>query len=236
MNRLKGLCIVTMIVGLLLMGDLATARDDDSFSADDARNFTRQIFQADFSTIEVSGNNITFYGPDGELQCRSEYRFAGKMNGPGFDEGEGSEWYKFESISDDVCPEYKYVVATEIAYPEGMTYWNMRYGNTSFEDLINDSKYAMWYPTMTVSDFTSEELAKIVLGDEEEAISMGAAMAADRESQVSLEDWSGKWVNTGTMVDDSALIPFYQAMADAANASAANATASNASVAGAASA
>jgi hypothetical protein len=117
-----------------------------------------------------------------------------------------------------------------------MTYWNMRYGNTSFEDLINDSKYAMWYPTMTVSDFTSEELAKIVLGDEEEAISMGAAMAADRESQVSLEDWSGKWVNTGTMVDDSALIPFYQAMADAANASAANATASNASVAGAASA
>jgi hypothetical protein len=78
-----------MIVGLLLMGDLATARDDDSFSADDARNFTRQIFQADFSTIEVSGNNITFYGPDGELQCRSEYRFAGKMNGPGFDEGKG---------------------------------------------------------------------------------------------------------------------------------------------------
>ena len=99
-----------------------------------------------------------------------------------------------------------------------MTFWNMRYGNTSFDDLINNPEYSIWSPTLTLSNFTAERMAAIVNEDEEETEEMGALLWSRREPQISLEDWSGKWITTGTIVDDPALMPFYQAVADAANA------------------
>jgi len=35
----------------------------------------------------------------------------------------------------------------------------MRYGNTSFDDLINNTDYAIWYPTFAVEGTSMETVA-----------------------------------------------------------------------------
>jgi len=218
MSLLNNLGKIAIKMGLLITVGAVASGEDRIFAADDSRNLAREIFQADFSSIEISGNNITFYSPDGKVQCESEYAFVGTEKGPGFNmEGE-SEWYKFESMPTHSCSEYSHVIITEINAPEVMTFWNMRYGNTSFDDLINNPEYSILSPTLTLSNFTAERMAAIVNEDEEETEEMGAPLWSRRESQVSLEDWGGKWITTGTLVDDPALMPFYQAMANVANA------------------
>jgi hypothetical protein len=60
----------------------------------------------------------------------------------------------------------------------------MRYGNTSFDDLINNTDYAMWYPTFAVEGTTMETVAD---GYAEGAEMMGAMMLASHGSIVPAE-------------------------------------------------
>jgi len=195
---------VAMMMGLLFLGPSVMAEDGD-FTVDDAKNFLQTMMGSSFGDLGVAGDAVTYYNPDGTVRCRCEYEFAGKESVT-FG-GEEFDWYKFELKSgDEACSEYKYLIATGVHLEgeEGMVHWHMRYGNTSFDDLINSPEYVMWYPTL------AENYA-------EGAPMMGAMMKAARESLITLDAWNGTWANPGMMLDDPVMAPVYEAMAIAAN-------------------
>jgi len=214
MKMITKVSFVAMVAGLLLFGISAMA-EDDGFTADDAKNFLQMMMGSSFGDVEIAGDVVTYYNPDGTVRCRCEYEFVGK-EAVTFG-GEEFDWYKFELKSGDVaCSEYKYLIATGVHSEgdEGMVHWHMRYGNTSFDDLINNPGYVMWYPTLAEGEITAEELAESYA---EGAPMMGAMMKAARESLITLDAWNGTWANPGMMLDDPAMDLVYEAMADAAN-------------------
>lgn len=215
MYKLKCLSVIAMAIGLLSIGMSAMAEEGSAFTAADAKNFLNDMQKASFGDLSISGNSITYYSPNGTVQCQCEYEFVGKET-VSF-QGEEFDWYKFQLKStEEQCSDYKYLIATKVhSHEDGMTHWHMRYGSSNFEDLMNNPKYAMWYPTLAVDGTTVEDLAHDY---QEEAAMMGAIMLAVRESAVSLEDWNGKWINTGIMLEDPTMENLYDDMADAANA------------------
>ncbi len=107
MSILNNMKKIALAIGLLILVGIVASGDDRIFTADDSRNLVREIFLVDFSSIDISGNNITFYGSDGNVQCESEYAFVGTEKGPGFNmEGE-SEWHKFKSMPNTSCSFYQ---------------------------------------------------------------------------------------------------------------------------------
>lgn len=189
--------------------------EDDGFTADDAKNFLQMMMGSSFGDVEIAGDAVTYYNPDGTVRCQCEYEFVGTET-VAFG-GEEFDWYKFELKSEDeACSEYKYLIATAVHSEgeEGMVHWHMRYGDTSFDDLINNPGYVMWYPTLAEGEITAEELAESYA---EGAPMMGAMMKAARESLITLDAWNGTWANPGMMLDDPAMDLVYEAMADAAN-------------------
>lgn len=214
MKKIRAVSFVAMMAGLLFLGSPAMA-EDDGFTVDDAKNFLHTMMGSSFGDMEIAGDTVTYYNPDGTVRCRCEYEFAGKeavtFGGHEFD------WYKFELKSgDEACSEYKYLIATGVHSDgdDGMVHWHVRYGNTSFDDLINNPGYVMWYPTLAEGEISAEKLAENYV---EGAPMMGAMMKAARESLITLDAWNGTWANPGMMLDDPAMDLVYEAMAIAAN-------------------
>ena len=107
MSILNNMKKIALAIWLLILVGIVASGDDRIFTADDSRKLVREIFLVDFSSIDISGNNITFYGSDGNVQCESEYAFVGTEKGPGFNmEGE-SEWHKFKSMPNTSCSFYQ---------------------------------------------------------------------------------------------------------------------------------
>lgn len=214
MKKVSAVSFVAMMAGLLLLGASAMA-DDGGFTVDDARNFLQNMMRSSFGDVEVAGNTVTYYNPDGSVRCRCEYEFAGKETVT-FGGGE-FDWYKFEQKSgDEACSEYRYLIATGVHSEgeEGMVHWHMRYGNSSFDDLINNPGYVMWYPTLAEGETSAEKLAENYA---EGAPMLSSMMKTVRAPPVTLGAWNGTWVNPGMILDDPAMDPVYEAMADAAN-------------------
>jgi Zn/Cd-binding protein ZinT len=214
MKKIRAVSFVAMMAGLLFLGSPVMA-EDDGFTVDDAKNFLHTMMGSSFGDMEITGDTVTYYNPDGTVRCRCEYEFAGKeavtFGGHEFD------WYKFELKSgDEACSEYKYLIATGVHSDgdDGMVHWHIRYGNTSFDDLINNPGYVMWYPTLAEGEISAEKLAENYI---EGAPMMGAMMKAARESLITLGAWNGTWANPGMILDDPAMDLVYEAMADAAN-------------------
>ncbi|NAS89104.1 hypothetical protein C4E24_05130 [ANME-1 cluster archaeon AG-394-G21] len=158
------------------MTDAANAAaGDGTFTTNDAKSFLYAMHKSNFGDLGIAENNITYYNTDKTVKCDCEYESAG-VETVAFGEEEFN-WYKFELTSEDTtCTEYKYLIFTEVhSHEEGMVHWHMRYGNTSFNDLINNTSYAMWYPTFAVEDTTMETVAD---GYAEGAEMMGAMMLA----------------------------------------------------------
>ncbi|MDD3710860.1 MAG: ZinT/AdcA family metal-binding protein [Methanothrix sp.] len=214
MKNIGSVSFVVMMAGLLLLGASAMA-EDGGFAVDDAKNFLQTMMGSSFGDVEVAGDAVTYYNLDGTVRCRCEYEFAGK-EAVTFG-GEEFDWYKFELKSgDEACSEYKYLIATG-AHSEGddgMVHWHMRYGNSSFDDLINNLEYVMWYPTLAEGEISAEKLAE---NYGEGAPMLGAMMKAARAPSITLDAWNGTWSNPGMILDDSAMDPVYEAMAMAAN-------------------
>ncbi|NQE04311.1 hypothetical protein C5S32_00435 [ANME-1 cluster archaeon GoMg1] len=167
------------------MADAANvAAGDGSFTADDARSFLYAMHKTNFGDLEIAGNTVTYYNADGTVKCECEYESAG-VETVAFGEEEFN-WYKFAFTSEDsACSEYKYLIFTEVhSHEDGMVHWHMRYGNTSFDDLINNTDYAIWYPTFAVEGTTMETVADGYMGGAE---MMGAMMLASQGSIVPTE-------------------------------------------------
>jgi Zn/Cd-binding protein ZinT len=214
MKTIGNVSFVAMMAGLLLLGGSAMA-EDDGFTVDDAKNFLQTMMGSSFGDVEIAGDTVTYYNPDDTVRCQCEYEFAGKESVT-FG-GEEFDWYKFELKSgDEACSEYKYLIATAVHSEggDGMVHWHMRYGNISFDDLINNPKFVMWYPTLAEKETGAETLAESYA---EGAPMMGAMMKAARESLITLGAWNGTWANPGMMLDDPVMGPVYEAMTIAAN-------------------
>jgi Zn/Cd-binding protein ZinT len=138
----------------------AAAGTDGAFSVDDARSFLYAMHRSNFGNLRIAGNTITYYSVDGTVRCECECESAGAET-VAF-EGEEFDWYKFELTSKDTaCSEYKYLILCEQHSDGegGMLHFHMRYGDTSFDDLINNPAYAMWYPTFGAEGTTLEDVA-----------------------------------------------------------------------------
>ena len=158
------------------MTDAANAAaGDGTFTTNDAKSFLYAMHKSNFGDLGIAGNTVTYYNTDKTVKCECEYESAG-IETVAFGEEEFN-WYKFALTSEDTtCPEYRYLIFTEVhSHEEGMVHWHMRYGNTSFDDLINNTDYAMWYPTFAVEGTTMETVAD---GYAEGAEMMGAMMLA----------------------------------------------------------
>lgn len=153
------------------------AAGDGAFTADDARNFLYAMLATSFGDLGIAENNVTYYNVDGTVRCECEYESAG-VETVAFDDEE-FDWYKFELTPEDAaCSEYKYLIFTAIhSHEDGMVHFHMRYGNTSFDDLISNPNYAMWYPTFGVEGTTAEEVAD---GFAEDAEMLGYMMLASQ--------------------------------------------------------
>ena len=154
------------------------AAGDGTFSTDDAKNFTYAMLATNFGDLGIAENTTTYYNTNGTVICECEYESAGAET-VAFD-GEEFDWYKFELMSGDAaCSEYEYLILTEVHSHEGaMVHFHMRYGNTSFDDLINNTNYAMWWPTFGAEGTTAEEVAD---GFAEGAEMMGYMMLASQD-------------------------------------------------------
>jgi Zn/Cd-binding protein ZinT len=167
------------------MTDAANAAaGDGTFTTDDAKSFLYAMHKSSFGDLGIAENNITYYNTDGTVKCECEYESAG-VETVAFGEEEFN-WYKFALTSEDAaCSEYRYLIFTEVhSHEGGMVHWHMRYGNTSFDDLINNTNYAIWYPTFAVEGTTMETVAD---GYAEGAEMMGGMMLASQESIVPAE-------------------------------------------------
>ena len=167
------------------MADAASATaGDGAFTNHDARSFLYAMHESNFGDLGIAGNSVTYYNTDGTVGCECEYESAG-VGTIAFGEEE-FDWYKFELTSEDAaCSGYKYLILTETHSDAegGLVHFHMRYGDTSFDDLINNTNYAMWYPTFGVEGTTVEEVAE---GYAQGAVMMGTMMLASQSP--SLED------------------------------------------------
>ena len=139
----------------------AAVETDGTFTADDARGFLHAMHKSNFGNLMVAGNTVTYYNVDGTIKCECKYEGAGGEI-VAFD-GEEFDWYKFELTSEDAaCSEYRYLILREKCSPEGgMLHFHMRYGDTSFDDLINNPAYATWCPTFGAEGTTVEDVADL---------------------------------------------------------------------------
>jgi Zn/Cd-binding protein ZinT len=151
------------------------AAGDGSFTADDAKIFLYAMHETNFGDLGITGNTTTYYNTNGTVKCECEYESAGIENVTFGEEEFG--WYKFELTSGDAaCDEYKYLILTEVhSHEGGMVHFHMKYGDTSFDDLINNTNYAIWYPTLAAEGTTVEDVAD---GYMEGAEKMGYMMLA----------------------------------------------------------
>lgn len=217
MKALRGSTIIAMIALMLVIAPVMASDESGNFTIDDASSFFSAMQKTDFGDIEISGNNIIFYSPDGSVKCKGQYDYVGSKT-VDF-QGHQLEWHMFNLRSDkDGCSEYKHVIMTAVHDEAGLTHWHMRYGKLCFDILMDNPAYEMWYPTMAVEGTTVETIAN-AYGDQVEMI--GAFVVASREAankSITLADWNGRWVNTEGLLDDPLMNPIYEAASSAANA------------------
>jgi hypothetical protein len=141
------------------MAALAADMGKTCYDADSVKTFFAQMFAADFGAVSISGNQtLTYYKPDGSIEAICQYDYVGLEVADWMDNE--VEWHKYEQVSCLFVPgiesehfvytPYKYLVTTPIHQngENGMIHAHIRYGDTSFDDLINGEANAMWWPTL----------------------------------------------------------------------------------------
>jgi len=217
MNALKGSIVIVMAALMLVMAPVTAADERGNFTVDDVSNFFHAMQKTDFGDIEISGNNITFYNPDGSVKCKGEYDYVGSKT-VDF-QGHQFEWHMFNLRSDkDGCSEYKHVIATEVHDEAGLTHWHMRYGKLCFDILMENPAYGMWYPTMAANGTNADTIANAYSAEAQMIGTFVVAAQQAANNSISLEKWNGRCVNTEKLLDDPLMDPVYEAASNAANA------------------
>ena len=216
MNALNGSIVIAMAALVMIIAPAAAADESSNFTVDDISNFFHAMQKTDFGDIEISGNNITFYSPEGSVKCKGEYDYVGSKT---IDfQGYPVEWHMFNLRSDkEGCLEYKHVIATAVHDEAGLTHWHMRYGKLCFDILMENPAYGMWYPTMAANGTNSEMVSNAYSAEAQMIGAFAVAAKQAANNSPSLEKWSGRWVNTEQLLDDPLMDPVYEAAANTAN-------------------
>ncbi|MEX1021122.1 MAG: ZinT/AdcA family metal-binding protein [Litorilinea sp.] len=122
------------------------------------------MLRTDFVTVEVAGNTVV-YG-DGTASFTCEYTYAGPREA-WFGE-HTFIWHQAElSTGDDGCEAYRYLLLTESHAGDAgdIVHWHARYGDTSFEQVSNDSALELWWPSIMPSETTAQDLADGWIGN-----------------------------------------------------------------------
>ncbi|QTA87008.1 sirohydrochlorin chelatase [Desulfonema magnum] len=146
------------------VADLATG-----YTPDDVKDFMASMYRSEFGSMEINKETVTYYKTDAisgathNVSC--EYKPVGKVTVPW---GEHQvEWHRFESVSEGAA-EYAHLIATKVHSHDGdLSHWHLRYGSSSFENLIN---YAdpMWWPTAFADGSPALAIADDMLGEADE--------------------------------------------------------------------
>jgi hypothetical protein len=161
------------------IADAAADMGKSCYDAAAVKDFMADMFGADFAAVAISKKKtFTYYGADGAIEAMCRYRYKGKET---VYWGEyPMEWHKYKRVfcvprpgswSKGRChTPYKYVVTTQVhQHGDGMIHAHIRYGHTSFDDLITNPDYAMWWPTLALyGDTTAESLADDMIADPSE--------------------------------------------------------------------
>ena len=216
MNSFRGSSIYAIMAFVLVIAPAMASAESGNFSVDDASSFFYAMQKTDFGDIEITGNNITFYNPDGSIKCKGEYDYVGSKT-VDF-QGYPLEWNMFNLRSDlGGCSEYKHVIATKVHDEAGLAHWHMRYGKLCFDILMDNPSYEMWYPTMAAEGTNAETVAN-AYGAEAKMIGAFVASAKNASNDVvTLAEWNGRWVNTEKLLEDPLMDTVYQAVSNAAN-------------------
>jgi ABC-type Zn uptake system ZnuABC Zn-binding protein ZnuA len=124
-------------------------------TTDDIIGYYEQGNSTSFDEVAIEGENVTFTTDGNSVTCA--YAFAGEAEMPDFP---GSFWSLFES-ADTACADYRYLLLSPPhAAEEGSSlHFHMRYGSTSFEEIVNDP--SAWYPSLYPDDTTVDALTNI---------------------------------------------------------------------------
>jgi ABC-type Zn uptake system ZnuABC Zn-binding protein ZnuA/Zn/Cd-binding protein ZinT len=157
--------------------------------------------QTSFDTLTIDGENVTFTHVDGSsLTCA--YVFAGTQDIP---QVAGEVWSEFVT-SDSTCADTRYLLFNPPhAAEEGSSpHFHMRYGGTSFREIINDESpwFPSFYPAGTTIDdvmgswivgaravglyIASVQGIEVAMTEEEIAMMSGAAEAESAEAMMPL--------------------------------------------------
>jgi hypothetical protein len=143
------------------------------YTSEQAKIFIVAMLQSTFGGLNISGETITYYESDGvTTRATCTYRSEGEETATF--EGSSLEWNKFSlKAGDSGCNEYRYLITTQVhSHGDGLTHWHFRYGTNGFDDLINNSDYAMWWPTAALKENTAQDLADDYLSEVEELAEM----------------------------------------------------------------
>jgi Zn/Cd-binding protein ZinT/uncharacterized GH25 family protein len=138
----------------------AVAKVAKGYKADDVKMIFLNMYKTDFGDLEISNDAIVYHDANGKPVARCKYKAAGKETASF--SGHEFDWYKFEITSGHGdSDKYKYVIITMVHAdsPDSFKHFHMRYGNTSFDDIINNEKLAMWWPTMVAEGTTADKMA-----------------------------------------------------------------------------
>jgi Zn/Cd-binding protein ZinT len=161
----------------------AVASVAPGYNADDVASVLASWYATSFGALQIADGAIRYYGADGITPlAECDYEFTG-VRMASFGEHE-FPWYTFEARpGNGACAEYGHVIATEIhAHEGGVPHWHMKYGDRSVDELIHDSAYAAWWPTLRERGTTAQQVAAEMLASAEEFAAMLAPRLVTRLS------------------------------------------------------
>jgi Zn/Cd-binding protein ZinT len=143
-------------------------------SANALREAAKEGAIADFQSFVIKGETINFYDKKqtqknamGNVIETVTYTFKGVLQDAFIEMKGGTGWYAFEGNKDG---SHKYLIFEEAKRenPDGPLLFHIRYGDTSFEDLLNNGSFVAnpWYPTIISYDTTIEELQAFMLAED----------------------------------------------------------------------
>ncbi|NJN67189.1 MAG: metal-binding protein ZinT [Chloroflexaceae bacterium] len=167
-------------------------------TAESVQIFLETMYQADFTALDISGQVISYtLSPTQTVACPYEERGMTPLYWGGVPAG---WWYQYQTDA-PACEPFKYLVMTTVhAHEDSTPHWHLRYGSSSFDTLLNDAHYAMWWPTAMPAGTAVEALVE----ETKEEAALYVSM---------LPNWDGQWVSTHTFLDDAAMQAAYETIA-----------------------
>jgi Zn/Cd-binding protein ZinT len=148
-------------------------------SVEDLRNVAREVAETDFDSFVIKGDVITFYdqeqtqkNPSGNVIETVTYTYQGILQDLFMESKGGTGWHAFEGNTNS---NHKYLIFSEVERNDPNGSWDgplnfhIRYGDTSFEALLNNSTeftIRAWYPTIISYNTTIDDLKALLIDDD----------------------------------------------------------------------